>query len=111
MSTAHRKSVPLSPEAAAALERIHTRGTDEAEAATELLGIDTAEVSEAQVLVAVVDLGRRLIEEKAREESYRRLAAMDAAAADRDQERAAFITRRAERERRRTAEDVGQDAA
>jgi hypothetical protein len=109
MAMPMRKSVPLSEEAAQALDRIRTRGTDEAEAASELIGIDTTEASEAQTLAAVVDLGRRLIEERAREESYRRLVAIDAAATDRDQERVAFLARRAERERRRAGED--RDAA
>lgn len=102
--TLRRKSVPLTPEAARALERIRTRGTDEATAVVELVGVDPTDVSEAQTLAAVVDLGCRLIEERAREESYRRLAAIDAAATDGDQERAAFGARRAERERRRVAE-------
>jgi hypothetical protein len=105
MGGSTRKSIPLSPAVAEALERIRTSGTDEAEAATELVGIDTTTVSEAQTLAAVVDLGRRLIEERAREESYRRLAAIDAADADRDRERAAFRARRAERERRRASEE------
>lgn len=116
MAGATRKSIPLSPAVADALERIRTPGTDEAEAATELVGVDFTTVSEAQTLAAVIDLGRRLIEEKAREESYRRLAAVDAVDADRKQERAARRARRAERERRRATEEravgeTGRDAA
>jgi hypothetical protein len=105
VNAAQRKSVPLSPETARELALIRTPGTDESKAAAELIGIDPADMSEAQTLAAVIDLGRRLIEERAREESYRRLKDIDAADAERDQERAAFLARRAERERRRAGED------
>lgn len=100
-----RKSVPLSPETARDLALIRTPGTDQARAAADLLGTDPVEMSEAQTLAAVIDLGRRLIEERAREASYRRLAAMDATDADRHRERAARRPLRMERETRRTTEE------
>lgn len=109
MATPSRKSVPVSPEVVHILELVRTRGTDEAAAASELSGVDTTRASEAQTLAAVIDLGRRLIEERAREESYRRLADIDAADPDDARERAAFRARRAERERRRAAEEAADE--
>jgi hypothetical protein len=58
-------------------------------------------MSEAQALASVIDLGRRLIEERAREESYRRLAELDAADDERGKDRAVRRTLRAQREERR----------
>jgi hypothetical protein len=73
----------------------------------ELTGGDPTTMSEAQALANVIDLGRRLIEERAREESYRRLAEIDAADDERGKDRAVRRARRARREERRArlAED------
>lgn len=56
MATPQRKTVPLPPDLADALDRMRTRGTDEAAVAAELIGIDTVEASEAQTLAAVIEL-------------------------------------------------------
>lgn len=106
--SALRKSVPLSPETAHDLALIRTPGTDQARVAADLLGADPADMSEAQTLAAVIDLGRRLIEERVREESYRRLAAIDAADPTRATERAALRARRVEREARRATEEEAE---
>jgi hypothetical protein len=103
-----RKSVPLSAEVAHSLELIRTPGTDEAAAARELVGADITHVSEAQTMAAVIDLGRRLIEERARVESYRRLAAIDADDGQRAERRAALRHGRERREQRRAAEESAE---
>ena len=97
--------MPLSEDTARDLALIRTRGTDQAKAAADLIGADPTDMSEAQTLAAVIDLGRRLIEERVLEESYRRLAAIDAADAERARERAALQALREEREARRAAEE------
>ena len=108
MNAPLRKSVPLSEDTARDLALIRTRGTDQARAAADLIGADPAGMSEAQTLAAVIDLGRRLIEERVREESYRRLAAIDVADAQRARERAALRARREEREARRATEEESE---
>lgn len=78
MGAVIRKSVPINDREREFVERLRTPGSPERDALSVVAGVDlSGEVSEAEILHALVSVGRDAVAEQVLEDGYRALAASE----------------------------------